>query len=383
MTDPTPTRRSFRPTPSWLIFGLLVVEGLLWLSERYRWFWFNEKKGWTVLIVVALVGGAFLATLLWFTIALLFRWRFQFSIRSLLVLTVAVAIPCSWFALEMKEARNQHEVVVEIEKSCGFKGGGVWYDYQFDTALGFSTNSNPQSPVPPWLRKLLGNDFFSHVCYVSTHITDVGLAHVAGLARLQRLDIIDSNQVTDAGLAHLAGLPHLQSLLLDHTAITEAGLAHLAATTQLNRLGVINSNQVTDAWLAHLAGLNQLEFLGLAGTKITDAGLAHLARLNHLQVLWLNNTEITDAGLAYLAGLNQLDALWLSDTKITDAGLAYLAGLTQLQVLYLADTKITDAGLAHLARSSHLYELGLENTKVTNAGVKKLQQALPNCKIER
>ena len=44
MTDPTPQRRPFL-TPSWLIYGLLVVEGLLWLSERYRWFWFNERKG--------------------------------------------------------------------------------------------------------------------------------------------------------------------------------------------------------------------------------------------------------------------------------------------------------------------------------------------------
>ena len=35
MTAPTPTRRPFRPTPAWLIYGLLVVEGLLWLSERY------------------------------------------------------------------------------------------------------------------------------------------------------------------------------------------------------------------------------------------------------------------------------------------------------------------------------------------------------------
>jgi hypothetical protein len=40
MPDPTPTCR-FRPTPAWLIFGLLVVEGLLWLSARYRWFWFD------------------------------------------------------------------------------------------------------------------------------------------------------------------------------------------------------------------------------------------------------------------------------------------------------------------------------------------------------
>ena len=33
MTNPTPTRR-FSFTPAWLIFGLLVVEGLRWLSER-------------------------------------------------------------------------------------------------------------------------------------------------------------------------------------------------------------------------------------------------------------------------------------------------------------------------------------------------------------
>ena len=34
--------------------GLLVVEGLLWLSERFQWFGFNHHKGWTVLVAVAL-----------------------------------------------------------------------------------------------------------------------------------------------------------------------------------------------------------------------------------------------------------------------------------------------------------------------------------------
>ena len=94
-------KRRFRPTPSWLIFGLLVVEGLLWLSERYRWFWFNEQKGWTVLIGVAAVGVAIAIMLGWFVVSLLFRWWFQFSIRSLLVLTIAIALPCSWLAVEM------------------------------------------------------------------------------------------------------------------------------------------------------------------------------------------------------------------------------------------------------------------------------------------
>ena len=79
MTDPTSHRRHFYPTPTWLIYGLLVVEGLLWLSERYQWFGFNEKKGWTVLIGVAVVGGAMVVMLGWFLVALVCRWRFQFA----------------------------------------------------------------------------------------------------------------------------------------------------------------------------------------------------------------------------------------------------------------------------------------------------------------
>ena len=50
------------------------------MSEQYRWFGFNSHKGWTVLIGVAVVGAAFLVILRWLIGALLFRWRFQFSI---------------------------------------------------------------------------------------------------------------------------------------------------------------------------------------------------------------------------------------------------------------------------------------------------------------
>ena len=83
MTDPAPNPRWYRLTPDRFVIGLLVVECLLWLSERFQWFAFNQHKGWTVLIAVAVVGVAFLVMLLWFVVALLFRWRFQFCIRSL------------------------------------------------------------------------------------------------------------------------------------------------------------------------------------------------------------------------------------------------------------------------------------------------------------
>ena len=48
--------RWFFPTPGRLLAVLLAVEALLWLSERFRWFAFNQHKGSTVLIAVASVG---------------------------------------------------------------------------------------------------------------------------------------------------------------------------------------------------------------------------------------------------------------------------------------------------------------------------------------
>lgn len=70
------------------------------------------------------------------------------------------------------------------------------------------------------------------------------------------------------------------------------------------------------------------------------------------------------------------------DTMVTDSGLEHLKGLTKVESLILWDSKVTDAGLTHLVGLTNLRWLVLWETKVTDAGVKKLQQALPNCKID-
>jgi hypothetical protein len=36
--------------PNWLIFASLLMTGVLYLSEQFRWFAFNRQNGWTVLI---------------------------------------------------------------------------------------------------------------------------------------------------------------------------------------------------------------------------------------------------------------------------------------------------------------------------------------------
>ena len=73
-------RRWFPLTPDRAVLGLLAVEGFLWLSERFHYLPFNDHKGWTVLIAVASVG-VLLLMFLWFSVSLIFHWRFQYSLR--------------------------------------------------------------------------------------------------------------------------------------------------------------------------------------------------------------------------------------------------------------------------------------------------------------
>jgi hypothetical protein len=101
------------------------------------------------------------------------------------------------------------------------------------------------------------------------------------------------SKVTDAGLKELAGLKRLQSLDLSGTNVTDAGLKELAV-------------------------LKSLQSLDLGRTQVTDAGLKLLIVLNRLQLLNLSYTQVTDAGLKELAGLQSLKSLNLYRTKVTD-----------------------------------------------------------------
>ena len=190
--------RCFHLTPSWLIVGLLVVEGLLFLSDWYRWPTWH--KGYAVVIAVAAVGVAFILMLLWLIVALVFRLRFQFGIRSLLIFTLVVALPFSWLAVEVKAAREQKAAVDEIARL----DGRMSYDWEVDANLKFVSNAEP--PGPEWLRNLLGVDFFAHVLCVNLNLSEV----------------------TDADLPHLEALNQLRVLLLIGTKVTDDGVNKLS-----------------------------------------------------------------------------------------------------------------------------------------------------------
>ena len=181
------------------------------------------------------------------------RW-FQFSLRSLLIFTLVVAVACAWLARKIERKRHEREAVEAIVKL----GGNVYYDYDYDHGPALSSHTIPTKnpPGPDWLRSLLGENFFSEVDRVSIN------------------GAVGNENMTDAGLIHLRSLPRLRYLMLavNNLKVTDAGLESIRELTQLQRLRLALPN-VTDSGLENLKGLTQLQSLYLWGPKITDAGV--------------------------------------------------------------------------------------------------------------
>jgi hypothetical protein len=232
------------------------------------------------------------------------RW-FQFSLRSLLVFTLIVAIPCAWLAREIERKRHEREAAETIVKLHG----DVWYSDQLIVPSGQTPGvHNPAGPA--WLREIMGQNFFDEIEEVNFfHNPDWGSAQISD----ERLDCL--------------------------TPLTELKSLSLAAS------------DVTDAGMVRIKELTKLQELDLSYTSISDAGLAHLNSLTNLQILELGYTNVTDAGLVQLKRFNRLNSLNLQNTRISDAGLESLRGLSELRWLYLSETDTADSAVRDLQKA--------------------------------
>ena len=178
-----------------------------------------------------------------------FRTRFQFSLRTLLVVVTFCAVLCSgqsWW----RQVQRQRE---SIRQECR----GLDCDLNWDTAHWWSI-------YPTWA-SLTPNNYF----------------------HLNRLS--DGDEITDEQLNRLR--PHLryvETLFLDGTAVTDRDLEHFEDMTELRTLG-LGSTRVTDVGLSHLPKLARLEALNLGGAGGSDRTVAWYARFckRHDLKIWL------------------------------------------------------------------------------------------------
>jgi hypothetical protein len=242
--------------------------------------------------------------LIWFGLALVCHWRFQFILRSLLVATVAVAIPFSWLAVEMKKAREQREVVEIIIQA----GGHVWFQDDKPRFVEFwrAPYRSPATMLsgPSWLRRWIGDDCFRYVAQV-----DFG----------DQSPVRISDESLEQVVPHLERLSTMETLCLDSTNITGTGLVHLEKLTNVKNIMIDNSRlPLTDEGLKQLCQLQNLETLNLRNTEVTDEGLSHLRNLTHLRCFFVYSRKVTRKGLSILVSLPSLREAILGDANITE-----------------------------------------------------------------
>ena len=134
------------------------------------------------------------------------RW-YQFSLRSLLLVSVAIAAALGYFA---ERVRTQRSAVAAIREA----GGNVVYDWEYCdswSAEEWLDCIDRQPPFPKWITDYLGDDVFYSVAEVSFPGAWKYTAH----------------ECTDDTLTHLHGLPRLKRVTLKMTRVTDEGVEKL------------------------------------------------------------------------------------------------------------------------------------------------------------
>src|SRR5215510_2677141 len=112
------------------------------------------------------------------------RWL-RFSLRTFLLLCVALAIGLGWLGNLLVRVRHQRQIVARIQAA----GGDVRYDYELVWERVDNRNRHKPPPGPKLLRWLLGDDAFAYIEYVhfnyNSRFTDADLKPLAELPRLR------------------------------------------------------------------------------------------------------------------------------------------------------------------------------------------------------
>jgi Leucine-rich repeat (LRR) protein len=118
-------------------------------------------------------------------------------------------------------------------------------------------------------------------------LTDAGLQSLRQLPGLIYLDLSGAERtdsglwsvsLTEPGLDAIATLGNLHHLRLNGTLVSSRGIGRLAGLTKIERLDLENCPRIGDDVIPLLASFRTLQRLNLAGTQVTEKGVAALKR---------------------------------------------------------------------------------------------------------
>ena len=301
------------------------------------------------------------------------RWL-QFSLRTMLFLTLAVAVWLGWF---VDRAQRQKRAVEAIEAA---PMGRVIYRHQLRSNLGpndsilYGTNRTGPTgwPGPVWLCKLFGDEYFVEVVGVNAPL---GEPHVVLKDLLQDLPWLEEVHITVQTPDDLASLRHLKRLkrLVISNWCSNFSMECLGDSSDLRFLSFDGEGKQPN--FEHLEEFGNLRAVGLRSAAVADEAMPHLTALPRLERLVLD-CNISDEGLSRLERLKRLETLTISTPNVTDAAAECLQRLTSLKELSIQGTKITDRGLELLANLPRLESLTLGGDHFTSEGLSRLNVKL-------
>lgn len=151
--------------------------------------------------------------------------------RAAIGVFLVLAMLAGWAAMGVQKARRQAEAVAALRAA----GASVYFDYQWKKGQAVPDAVPPEAP---WLRRLLGDDFFDRAIAVDLRKTtdpDALAHHLLLLPYLTEINAADT-PLTDASLAVWCRMPGLTSVDLQGTQITAAGLQPLRRMPYLKQL---------------------------------------------------------------------------------------------------------------------------------------------------
>ena len=306
-----------------------------------------------------------------------FRCLFQLSLRSFLILVTLASL---WTAHMLRQSRQQQEAVAKVRELHGSIYLHWSRDYQVDAAGNIV--GSPVAPGHPWLRRMLGDEYFDRVAWVDLSnrtVTDADLAELPKLRDLEGLNL-DDTEVTTDGLVTISQMHWLRELAIGHQEMRMVVARNPVSVQPRTSRGPVKGN---GRGVSELRRLRHLESLQLIEVPLPPDRLAFLAQMPKLECLNLWGCAVGDEDLRFVAQLSGLKRLNLSGTEVTDAGLVHVAKLAGLEELYLNGTAMSGGGTQELASLKKLKRLEVRYTGTSSADVAALQSLLPaSCAVD-
>ncbi|WP_186767542.1 leucine-rich repeat domain-containing protein [Blastopirellula retiformator] len=254
------------------------------------------------------------------------RWL-RFSLRGMLVLVFALAIPLAWLGALINVSQRETAFAMAVGKA----GGQARFDYNAYAASCISTE-----PKGPWLmRAVFGDNIFSRISSVDLSGVRDTSTIARGLGQLTQLDTLSlpAGPQGDQLIDSVAQLPHLYQLTLDCSEITPQQMRRLLSCESLLYLE-LRGAAAADEVLAELPHAVQMARVTIVSGPTTDQGMKSLSEIKTIRFLQIVEApSITNRGFRQLTNAPALGMVTIHGTQITEECVCEFKQMPKLETL--------------------------------------------------